>query len=243
MIPAPPGTFARYKRKDGARPGRWYDHKVIIAWDDDGHPLVVDEETGILTPASNWDNYDGMGRWGGTLGAYAPIAAIAPAEGWRIAYTSPDTGERRDDPLVGWGINAAGDISPLFAADGGIVLPAFDWAGPGPAGHAAGDGYRIYHPSAESAVDKDRKLVSNVYDAVEMLTRHRHRLPSDILRSLESIWTCASAARFGEPYEKFWLHDNFQSRFQGHDVEKCEHQDVCARCDDVGNPDCTGDLP
>jgi hypothetical protein len=58
----------------------------------------------------------------------------------------------------------------------------------------------------------------DVYPAVEVLFRERHRLPSDVLRSLAGIWTCASAARYGEPHERFWEDEDFT----GHDPAACE---------------------
>jgi hypothetical protein len=46
----------------------------------------------------------------------------------------------------------------------------------------------------------------SLYDAIELLFVHRHVIPSDALRSLQDIYTCASANRFnGEPYETWWM--------------------------------------
>ena len=59
----------------------------------------------------------------------------------------------------------------------------------------------------------------SVYDAAEVLFEHRHDLPSDILRTIQNVWTCASQARFGEPYEAFWEHHEWTGT-PGCDCEK-----------------------
>jgi hypothetical protein len=67
----------------------------------------------------------------------------------------------------------------------------------------------------------NRKTSISVHDAVEVLFANRHTLPNDVLRSLANIWICASAARFGEPYETYWW-DADSPRFRDHDVPRCE---------------------
>lgn len=61
---------------------------------------------------------------------------------------------------------------------------------------------------------------AGIYGAVETLFRHRHHLAPDVLRSLASIWVCASAARYGAPHETFWLED--EAAYSEHDVAECE---------------------
>lgn len=60
------------------------------------------------------------------------------------------------------------------------------------------------------------------YRAVEVLFRCRHQLPPDILRSLAGIWCCASAAKYGEPYEPFW--EDFAEAYGGHLTPECEDE-------------------
>jgi hypothetical protein len=62
-----------------------------------------------------------------------------------------------------------------------------------------------------------------VYQAVALLSRCRHQLPPDVLRSLASIWVCGSAARFQAPHEEFW---SDRELFTEHDVHTCERGDV-----------------
>jgi len=58
-----------------------------------------------------------------------------------------------------------------------------------------------------------------VYEAVEVLFLHRHSLPADVLRSMQSIYLCASAAQYGEPYERGWLDEE---EIASHDLSECE---------------------
>jgi hypothetical protein len=59
----------------------------------------------------------------------------------------------------------------------------------------------------------------SIYEATEVLFASRHVLPSDVIRSLADIYTCASAARYGEPHETGWLDPD---RFRDHDTAECE---------------------
>ena len=61
------------------------------------------------------------------------------------------------------------------------------------------------------------------YDAVEAIAKCRHHLPSDILRSLGDIWFCASAARFGQPYEPFWKEQD-AAAYAAHNTAECEDE-------------------
>lgn len=61
------------------------------------------------------------------------------------------------------------------------------------------------------------------YQAVDTLFRCRHELPPDILRSLASIWFCASAARYGRPHEEFWELDD-EAAYAAHNVATCDRE-------------------
>lgn len=58
--------------------------------------------------------------------------------------------------------------------------------------------------------------------AVEVLFDHRHNLPPDAMRSLVSIWICASAARYGEPGEALPAPDELAAEIAAHDTAECE---------------------
>lgn len=63
-------------------------------------------------------------------------------------------------------------------------------------------------------------MTTVVYEAVEVLFAYRHHLPNDVLRSLQGIYLCASAARFGEFYETWWVED--ASLIRDHNTADCE---------------------
>lgn len=59
--------------------------------------------------------------------------------------------------------------------------------------------------------------------AAAILYRHRCELSPDILRTIKDAWVCASAARYGEPYETGWAED--PDAYREHDVAECEADD------------------
>ena len=59
-----------------------------------------------------------------------------------------------------------------------------------------------------------------VKEAIEVLFRDRHYLEPDVLRSLQDIYLCASAARYGQAYESQWADD--PAFYSEHDVADCE---------------------
>jgi len=69
-----------------------------------------------------------------------------------------------------------------------------------------------------------------ITEAVDVLFRNRHHLAPDALRSLQSIYLCASAARYGEPHEAGWLED--AEFYAAHDVAGCEEDDQPGQLDD-----------
>jgi hypothetical protein len=63
-----------------------------------------------------------------------------------------------------------------------------------------------------------------VTEAVEVLFRNRHHLTPDVLRSLQDIYLCASAARYGQAYESQWV--DAPVFYSEHDVADCEAGDA-----------------
>jgi hypothetical protein len=131
MILAPPGLSARYKHDNP----KHHSSIAIVAFDDDGHPLVIDEDgrrdKTRLIRADAYGNYDGMAE-----DPHPPITALLPAGGWRAEFTDDD-GVTWSMPLVGWGLKG-GAVVPLTTDTDGMVED-FD--------HYGGK-YRIYHPDA-----------------------------------------------------------------------------------------------
>jgi hypothetical protein len=71
-----------------------------------------------------------------------------------------------------------------------------------------------------------------VYEAVNTLFTFRHSLTPDVLRSLADIWVCASAARWGKPYETWWLDmddPEVADMYTGQDVAECETGEMMRR--------------
>ncbi|MCA1704281.1 MAG: hypothetical protein LC808_13875, partial [Actinobacteria bacterium] len=97
------------------------------------------------------------------------------------------------------------------------------------------ESYGPGHPDFEAAIDaeleqyiaaQDEALAHlDPYTAVDCLFRHRHQLANDTLRTLQGVWSCASAARFGEPYEDFIRAESIAA----HNTAECE--------DDTGHPE------
>jgi hypothetical protein len=77
LIPAPRGLTARYKDGDSKH---WH-HKPVIAFDDDGHPLVIGDgkRDRSLIRADSYVNYGGLGD-----DPYPAVIALLPAGGWRV---------------------------------------------------------------------------------------------------------------------------------------------------------------
>jgi hypothetical protein len=130
LIPAPPNLAAVYRIKgDDAKvhpqrktlvgnrmidlaAGEYLHRDPIVAFNDDGDPLILDEDK--LVPASTAPNFVGVGE-----SETARIVQIVPADGWIVW--------RFDDgpwsvPLVAWGLTETGRVVPLQSDDNGLVL-------------------------------------------------------------------------------------------------------------------------
>jgi hypothetical protein len=136
MIAAPPGLVALYKHDKPEHSSTM----TIVAFDDDGHPLVIDENgkrnKTQLIRADSWANYDGMAD-----DPHPPITAIMPGGGWRVEWTDSD-GTIWSEPLVGWGLKG-GSVVPLSTDCDGLV-DDFD---------LVSGKWRIYHPDATEPAD------------------------------------------------------------------------------------------
>lgn len=114
MIPASPGYSASFHKTDKHMP-----HDLpVVAWDNDGNALVVDEAEGHLVPANRFSNFDGL-----TYDANHHIGLI-PATGWKIRWPKHEhQPEDITDPLIGWAIRADGTGVPLAADNNGYIEP------------------------------------------------------------------------------------------------------------------------
>lgn len=153
-----------------------------------------------------------------------------------IAFINPDSTVVDTRQVIGWGNSGEGwpHLTPITSTpDGPQALPFHP-------------GLRYaYGPTSDDATRNLRWLNQGtsgvtIYDAVEVLYAHRHTLPNDALRSLQGIYLCASAARFGELYEPI-DEEEFRATYLDHDVAGCEAEDGEVR--DTGEPIFIGTEP
>ncbi|WP_420032281.1 hypothetical protein ACN2WE_05305 [Streptomyces sp. cg28] len=112
MIPAAQPYRARFKHEKGGRAS--YTFLTVIAWDDDGHALVVDSKRGLLVRASSYGNFDTL--WEGDN----PVVGAIPGGGWAAVFKEDD-GTLEIDPLVAWHVYPNGTLSPVTMERGGMT--------------------------------------------------------------------------------------------------------------------------
>lgn len=118
MIPnTHPNLVAAYKDDGGGSEPHWV-HLPVAGFDDDGTPLVIDQDgrnSRRVVHATTYSNYEGL-----CDDPHPRIVQIMPADGWRVEYTNGD-GPVWDTPLAGWGLLADGEVVPLDADPDGFV--------------------------------------------------------------------------------------------------------------------------
>lgn len=132
MIPATHPHEARFAHENGA--GRTtYSYKPVIAWNDDGQPLVAGKRS--LVPAHSLTNFDGI-----VSPDVSPTVGTIPGNGWRAEFTASD-GSTFSDPIIAFAVRADGTGVPLqVGADGDVD-----------ASTSASNFSRLYHPEREQA--------------------------------------------------------------------------------------------
>jgi hypothetical protein len=136
LIPADRSHYAIYENTKGRQTAR----RPVIAWDDDGHPLVVGPQG--LRRAED------LGRFVRLFENAAPVLSAIPGGGWLIECTD-DEGVTWTDPIMAWTIHADGTAIPIGVDSDGVTDDATQ-------GLAS---YRIYHPSSTTPVPKDAPRV------------------------------------------------------------------------------------
>lgn len=112
MIAARPGYVAVYERGEHYHPS----YKVV-AWDDDGMPLVLswEGEPQGLTRADEHNGYIGV-----SYDREPPIVQVMPAvAGWHCREDVE--GEDWVQPIIGWGLRANGRLVPLLPDDSELI--------------------------------------------------------------------------------------------------------------------------
>ncbi|MFD8288011.1 hypothetical protein ACFV2B_07225 [Streptomyces lavendulae] len=111
MIPAQHPYEANYKQVEDGR--TVYRSKPVIAWNDEGEALVVDERNGRLVPANNGRTFTGLSEGG------HPVVAAIPGGGWSARYKNQD-GSFTVDPLVAWTVRSDGTLTPVDTDTTGV---------------------------------------------------------------------------------------------------------------------------
>lgn len=121
----------------------------VLAFDEDGNALVIDEKEGKLKPANSYSNFLGLYQ----LDDERTFVGAIPSGGWQV-----QDGDRPVEPLVGWALTVEGDAQPIRAygclgwasedEDIKLIPPTPTWAAPPTAGRANG---RINGEHAQSA--------------------------------------------------------------------------------------------
>jgi len=100
---------------DGGKPR--FERVPVVAWDEDGHALVVDRTRGVLQPARSLPDF-------ADLVEAADPHQIIPGGGWLTEWRGGDDGEPGwIEPVLAWRINSAGWGEAIFTAGDGSVEP------------------------------------------------------------------------------------------------------------------------
>lgn len=124
MILATPGSHCAVFMDDD---GRVTATKPVIAWDDDGHPLVT--ATQGLVRAERYPEFRRIGQ------PESPVVAAVPGGGWLIECTDADGGTWTD-LILAWNIHADGTATPITTDRDGVTSDATSGLAD----------YRIHHP-------------------------------------------------------------------------------------------------
>jgi hypothetical protein len=103
LIPAQHPYEAHYKHESNDR--THFTSKPVIAWDEEGRPLVLHSTSHRLVPAASYSNFHGVSE------AQHPVVAAIPGGGWKAVYE--DEGELVTDPILVWLVRADGSVSPV----------------------------------------------------------------------------------------------------------------------------------
>ncbi|MEW2071885.1 hypothetical protein [Streptomyces sp. NPDC007346] len=115
MIPAQHPYQADYQQEENGRTS--YRSKPVIAWDDEGQALVVDERSGRLVPANNGRTFTGLSEGG------HPVVGAIPGGGWSVRFKNSD-GTFTEDPLVAWTVRSDGTLTPVDTDSEGECQPS-----------------------------------------------------------------------------------------------------------------------
>ncbi|OEV03820.1 hypothetical protein AN219_37725 [Streptomyces nanshensis] len=129
MIPANAPYEASYEHESNGR--THYTTKPVIAWDDDGYPLVVGRDGCQLDRANGWSNFHAVHP------CQSPVVATLPGAGWIVEFND-DAGPLRL-LVVAWLVRAEGSVDPVCVDPDGLSHDPTDM----------GNFVKLYHPDEE----------------------------------------------------------------------------------------------
>lgn len=107
MIKADSGHVAVFKTAHGRHT------EDILAWDDEGHALVLDKK-GQLIRARSYNNFEQVEQ------AKDPYVTTVPGQGWLVEVTEPD-GKTWSHPVIAFAFDKDGYGTVICGASDGSV--------------------------------------------------------------------------------------------------------------------------
>jgi len=123
-------TFKRTTQRDDGSTHTYFDYAPIIAWDEDGRPLVAMPGRFGLEPAHDFQDYSGIKE-------QHPVVAAVPGADYHVEYRQDDD-QAKSWPLLAWLIHADGSVMPIDT-EGFDPRDALNFT-------------RIFHPSDERPI-------------------------------------------------------------------------------------------
>lgn len=115
MIPANPPAQASFEHTDNYGK-RHFTHRPVLAWDDDGYPLVTaGDKPRRLVRADSFNNFHGVREADDDR-----VVGAIPGGGWMTRWTG-DEGEAWVEPVVAWLVTASGGLTPMLADETGYT--------------------------------------------------------------------------------------------------------------------------
>jgi hypothetical protein len=135
VIPATQPYEARFRQSHKLSDGRVHEYfstKPVLAWDDDGGPLVAGKQR--LAPADSYKNFHDV------VPAGPPAVTALPGGGWVAEYKDDANGNTFEFPVVAWAIDTSGDLTPTIVYSDGMSDSAT----------SLDNFVRLYHPDFET---------------------------------------------------------------------------------------------
>lgn len=114
MIKADPGFVAVFKNANNTHT------EAVLAWDDQGHALVLDARRGQLVQARSLDGFRQVQQ------GDDPYLTAVPGQGWLVEATEPD-GKVWTQPVIAFALDKDGcGVVVTGAGDGSVEAERLD---------------------------------------------------------------------------------------------------------------------